>query len=69
VRALDRVLCWGFYSIPNAYVRGVPVAYWNRFGRPDRDPTWFRIFWLLNTWWIDPLKEAALEKAGGKKAR
>lgn len=68
-RALDRVLCWGFYSIPNAYVRGVPVAYWNRFGRPDRDPTWLRLFWLLNTWWIDPQKEAALEKAGGKKAR
>lgn len=68
-RALDRVLCWGFYSIPNAYVRGIPVAYWNRFGRPRTEPTWLRLIWLLNTWWIDPQKDAAIEKAGGKKAR
>jgi microcin C transport system substrate-binding protein len=68
-RALDRVLCWGFYSIPHAYVRGVPIVYWNRFGRPAKDPTWLRMFWLASTWWIDPQKEAALNAAGGKKAR
>jgi microcin C transport system substrate-binding protein len=68
-RALDRALCWGFYSIPHAYVRGVPVVYWNRFGRPAKEPMWLRMFWLASNWWIDPQKEAALEAAGGKKAK
>jgi microcin C transport system substrate-binding protein len=68
-RALDRVLCWGFYSIPHAYVRGVPIVYWNRFGRPAQEPTWLRMFWLASNWWIDPQKEAALAAAGGKKAK
>jgi microcin C transport system substrate-binding protein len=68
-QALDRVLCWGFYSIPNAYVRGIPVAYWNRFGRPAMEPEWLRPFWVLGTWWIDPAKDAALESKGGKKAK
>jgi len=68
-RALDRALCWGFYSIPHAYAPGVPVAYWNRFGRPAVEPVWLRMFWLASNWWIDPRKEAALEAAGGKKAK
>lgn len=68
-RALDRVLCWGFNSVPHAYVRGVPVVYWNRFGRPAQDPQWLRLFWLASNWWIDPQKEAALAAAGGKRAK
>ncbi|OGT82220.1 MAG: hypothetical protein A3H91_17825 [Gammaproteobacteria bacterium RIFCSPLOWO2_02_FULL_61_13] len=68
-RALDRVLCWGIYSIPHAYVRGIPVAYWNRFGRPRQEPEWLRLIWLMNTWWIDPARDAALESKGGKKAK
>ena len=68
-RALDRVLCWGFYSIPTWYAPGLPVAYWNRFGRPGKEPTWLRLVWYSDTWWVDPDKEAALEKAGGKKAK
>ncbi|CAM3596707.1 hypothetical protein CCOS865_04109 [Pseudomonas reidholzensis] len=33
-RALDRVLQWGYYWIPNYYPAGNPVVWWNRFGRP-----------------------------------
>ncbi|MCF5724978.1 extracellular solute-binding protein [Pseudomonas syringae] len=33
-RALDRVLQWGHYWIPNYYPPGSPVVWWNRFGRP-----------------------------------
>lgn len=68
-RALDRVLCWGFYSIPSWYAPGMPVAYWNRFGRAAKQPTWLRLIWYSDTWWIDPAKDAALEQAGGKRAK
>jgi microcin C transport system substrate-binding protein len=68
-RALDRVLCWGFYSIPYGYTPRLMTAYWNRFGRPDEEPTWLRLIWYSSTWWVDPDKEAALVNAGGKKAK
>ncbi|MCO8170954.1 extracellular solute-binding protein [Pseudomonas sp. 21LCFQ02] len=34
-RALDRVLQWGYYWVPNFYPPGSPVVWWNRFGRPS----------------------------------
>lgn len=47
-RALDRVLQWGHYWIPNYYPAGSPAVWWNRFGRPDiglaDDPT-------QDAWW------------------
>lgn len=69
VHALDRVLCWNFYSIPAWYAKGFPIAYWNRFGRPKKENTWLRLVWYSDTWWVDPKKEAELEKLGGKKAK
>jgi microcin C transport system substrate-binding protein len=60
-RALDRVLLWNFYSIPHYYSPGIPVVYWDRFGRPDVEPTWIRLIWDMSTWWVDPQKDAALE--------
>ncbi|HCM82982.1 MAG TPA: hypothetical protein DIS76_00265, partial [Rhodospirillaceae bacterium] len=48
-RALDRVLLWGHYVIPNWYLGKSRVAYWKTLGRPDVTPiyglpvveTWF----------------------------
>jgi microcin C transport system substrate-binding protein len=60
-RALDRVLLWNFYSIPNYYAPAIPVVFWNRFGRPDTEPTWVRLIWHMSAWWVDPEKDAALE--------
>lgn len=37
-RALDRVLQWGFYMIPNWYMSPWRVAYWDKFGRPSTTP-------------------------------
>jgi microcin C transport system substrate-binding protein len=65
-RALDRVLLWNFYSIPHYYAPGIPVVYWDRFGRPDIEPTWVRFIWHMSTWWVDPVKDAAL-KAGDSR--
>ena len=66
--ALDRVLLWNYYSIPQYYAPGIPIAYWDKFGRPDKEPTWLQIIWHMSNWWVDPAKEAALQrwrKGGG----
>ena len=58
VRALDRVLRWGHYVIPNWHIRYDRVAYWDKFGRPGVTPDDGLVF---NAWWIDAGREAALE--------
>ena len=47
-RALDRVLLWNYYVIPNWHTRNFRIAYWNKFGRPERAP----IYSIgLESWW------------------
>jgi len=62
--ALDRVLLWGHYLIPNWHLQLFRVAYWNKFSRPPISPKYDLGF---DTWWIDPEKEAALAREKGKK--
>ena len=68
-RALDRVLLWGHYVIPHWHIRVTRIAYWNKFSRPEVIPKYGLD---LFTWWIDPVKVAALERReampGGAKA-
>jgi len=61
-RALDRVLLWNHYSIPHYFAPGIPVVYWDRFGRPQTEPTWLQLIWHMSSWWIDPDKDAALQE-------
>jgi len=46
--ALDRVLQWNYYWIPNYYPPGTSTVWWNRFGYPreqaSNDPA-------VETWW------------------
>jgi len=63
-RALDRLLLWNYYTIPNYYAPGIPIVYWNKFGRPEALPTWLQVIWHMNNWWVDPEKLAALEASG-----
>ena len=58
-RALDRVLLWGFYVIPHWHLHIYRVAYWDKFGRPAVSPKYAL---GLETWWVDPNKEAALAR-------
>ena len=58
-RALDRVLLWGHYVIPQWHIRSFRLVYWNRFGRPDIRPKYGLGF--PTTWWIDREKAARLE--------
>lgn len=57
-RALDRVLMWGWYVIPNWYSGTYKLAYWDRFGRPATKPSFD--LGLTDTWWIDPEKDRTL---------
>lgn len=58
-RALDRLLQWGYYVIPQWYLPYDRVAYWDKFGRPSIVPMRGT---SLSTWWIDPAKSALLEE-------
>ncbi len=57
-RALDRVLMWGWYVVPNWYSGTVKLAYWDRFRRPATKPLYD--VGVINTWWIDREKDRAL---------
>jgi len=50
-RALDRVLLWGYYVIPNWHIKTWRVAYWNNIGHPKVSPKYDI---GINTWWIKP---------------
>ncbi|MCC7427449.1 MAG: ABC transporter substrate-binding protein [Alphaproteobacteria bacterium] len=56
-RALDRVLLAGHYVVPNWHIRTFRVAYWDKFGRPERNP---RFGLPFDAWWIDPEKARRL---------
>jgi microcin C transport system substrate-binding protein len=68
-RALDRVLLWGHYVIPHWHTRTFRVAYWDKFDRPNTTPPYGL---PLFSWWVDPVKVAAVEQRkaaeGGAKA-
>jgi microcin C transport system substrate-binding protein len=71
MRAMNRVLFWGYYSIPLQHTypapTGVmPFSYWNRFGRPRVEPTYNFPIYTLDHWWIDKAKAADLEQRLGK---
>ena len=57
IRAMDRVLLWGHYVVPLYYLAEDRVAYWDAFGRPEITPTYGAV---IETWWTDPAKAAAL---------
>ena len=63
-RAMDRILLWGNYLIPQWHLQSYRLAFWNRFGRPERSPKYGVGFF---TWWIDADKNTALNTAMGRK--
>lgn len=59
-RALDRVLLWNHFVVPQFHSPDVRLAYWNRFGHPP-DPPRYGIG--LDAWWWDADKAATIEAA------
>ncbi len=60
VHALDRVLLWGFYTIPHWSLKEFRYAYWNKFKYPSKSPLYDI---GIETWWIDPALESSLKQA------
>ncbi len=57
-RALDRVLLWNHYLVPQFYSPFERVALWDKFGRPETLPTHASsLIQVLQAWWLD--KDAA----------
>ena len=69
-RALDRVVTWSFFQIPDLYANSENVSYWNRFGMPKVQARYFNADtyftavtefgpWPLWCWWsLDAAKAA-----------
>lgn len=64
-RALDRVLLWNYYLIPQFYVDKHRIAYWNRFGQPDVQPKYvsFSGSGFPTGWWLDEALDGKLDLA------
>lgn len=62
--ALDRVLLWNFYLVPQWHNPVAWVANWNKFGIPQKQPEYQGVD--TESWWIDPAKEEALNAKYGK---
>jgi microcin C transport system substrate-binding protein len=58
-RALDRVLLWNDYMVPQWHSRTFRVAYWDKFGRPPRNP---RYALALDSWWVERAREGTVEQ-------
>ncbi len=62
-RALDRVLLWNNYTIPQFYNSQHRTAHWNRFGTPDSLPRYvsFGGSGFPTGWWIDKELDSKLD--------
>jgi microcin C transport system substrate-binding protein len=61
-KALDRVLLWNHYVVPQWTYGKVRTARWNRFGRPDKLPEYGNGA-FPTVWWFD---QAKADKAGSR---
>ncbi len=59
-RALDRVLLFGFYVIPNWHIPADRVLYWDKFDRPSMA---VKSGVMTNRWWWDAQRADRLAKA------
>lgn len=59
-RALDRVLLWNYYTVPQYFQPTMRYAYWNKFGIPEAQPEYSGID--PQSWWILQEREAEIEE-------
>jgi len=59
--ALDRVLLWNFYVVPQWTYGKVRSARWDRFGHPDAMPK-YGLSAFPSIWWWDTQKAAKVQK-------
>ncbi len=59
-RALDRVLLWNWYVVPQWHLQSTWVAYWDRFAHPAKP---VRTGLAFDSWWLDAAHAAATDAA------
>ena len=59
-RAMDRVLLWQHYIVPNWHLPADRILWWNKFSRPDVP---LRNGVNTNRWWVDEAKAERLHEA------
>ena len=59
-RALDRLLLWNWYMVPNWYSQDIHIAYWDRFGDPGIP---IRDGFNFDSWWVDQQKATKNDEA------
>jgi microcin C transport system substrate-binding protein len=62
-KALDRVLLWNHYLVPEWNYPNDRTARWDRFGHPDKLPQYGRVGTFPGIWWWDSARAA---KTGGR---
>ena len=62
-RALDRVLQYGYYVIPQFHLGAFWVVSWDKFHRPEVAPKYGL---GIDTWWVDPKAEQSVEAKKGE---
>jgi microcin C transport system substrate-binding protein len=63
VHALDRVLQYGYYLVPQYHLGAYWVAYWNKFQHPQVAP---KYAFGIDTWWVDTGAEKTIEQKQGE---
>ncbi|KUO53880.1 MAG: hypothetical protein APF80_16955 [Alphaproteobacteria bacterium BRH_c36] len=63
-RALDRVLLWNHYLVPQWHFPYDRIASWDIFGRPEKLPSQAPSAVIVN-WWIDAAKAEKLKRQRG----
>ena len=58
-KALDRVLLWNHYVIPQWHISSYRTLYWDIFDKPKIRPKYSL---GTNTWWIDSLKASTIDE-------
>ncbi len=66
VGALDRVLMWNHYCVPQWYNSNHDIAYWSKFSRPAHPPRYDPSMGVADTWWFDRAKAARLAAEQGR---
>ena len=61
-RALDRIVMWSYWQVPELYSDHEPISYWDKFAIPAVRPKFFtadlapdvdpQLPWPITTWWI-----------------
>lgn len=57
-RALDRVLLWGQYTIPHWSIDSWRLLYWDKFGLPDKIPSYGL---ATDAWWMKSAEKESQE--------